>query len=225
MKTQKLALIAILALPLAAGAQTTDSTATTAVENLPAGILGENYVGVFGSYGHTGYSDSTNTDFSSQGFGLNYNLYSNQKFGVDANFNYEYTRNNSSGAGNYYRCNAYTLGVTGFYNVNSLFSPFVTVTGYADNSAYIGVSSADSKWFASRIGVETHVAPGWYVTPSVILWQRINASDPTSSACADWSLEGGHWFTKHFQAYVSANYREIDSTEETWYVLGARVRF
>ena len=226
MKTQKLALIALLALPLAAGAATTNDTTASTTSDTPNGVLGENYAGAFGTYHTYGYPNGSHTDGKSLGLDLNYNLYTGSTFGLDASASYEYARNATSGAENRFCTNAYTASLTGFAKVSQRFTPFVTATVYTDStSGPYDPTNYDSTWFAARIGVETHLVDGWYVTPSVTLWNEFRSDYKASSACADWGIESGYWFTKYTLAYASVNYREMNGTDEAWFGTGIRVHF
>jgi hypothetical protein len=236
MKTQ-VALISLLTLPAFAsfGADAASATnsasvpvvsgnaVSSGISDRPSGVLGTSFVDTYGTYEFARVPGSTVPIYQAFGLGLNQKVYANNTFGIDAGFDYQYWNNLGHNPKDYYSANAYTVSVTGY--LQGRFEPFVTLSGYWDTTSYYGASNVDSTWFAAKFGVEAHLAEGWYVTPAVTVWSRVSADERDSSVCSDWSLETGYWVTKYVGVYASENYRNMNTTKESWTTVGLRIRY
>jgi hypothetical protein len=74
------------------------------------------------------------------------------------------------------------------------------------------------------LGIEFHVADGWYLAPSATAWTDLD-SDKSSSTEWVYTLETGYWFTERVMGFVNVNYEEEDDYSQTWYSLGAALRY
>jgi hypothetical protein len=118
MKAQ-LALASLLLLP-----------ALALAEGTPDGVLETSNISVYGAYDHTAYKGYYSTDYAGGGISWQQKVYSDEKFGVNVGFNYEYWTDCSSWKYDHYTSNVYM--------------PFVTVYAKQSWSRRLRVSVWDS---------------------------------------------------------------------------------
>ncbi len=213
MKAQ-LALASLLLLP-----------ALALAEGTPDGVLETSNISVYGAYDHTAYKGYYSTDYAGGGISWQQKVYSDEKFGVNVGFNYEYWTDCSSWKYDHYTSNVYMPFVT-VYAKQSWFTPFAGLRlGFYD-STFFGNESQFSSWFAPVLGAEIYMMPGWYVTPSVTIWTRIHSEDKDSESCsADFAIESGYWITDRISCFGSATFENTSDARMFYYNVGLRLSY
>jgi hypothetical protein len=213
MKAQ-LALASLLLLP-----------ALALAEGTPDGVLETSNISVYGAYDHTAYKGYYSTDYAGGGISWQQKVYSDEKFGVNVGFDYEYWTDCSSWEYDKYTGNSYMPFVT-VYAKQSWFTPFAGLRLDITDATYYGDESETSTWFAPVLGAEFYMMPGWYVTPSVAIWTRIHSNDKDGdSCCADFIIESGYWITDRISCFGSATFENTSYAREFYYKAGLRLAY
>jgi hypothetical protein len=202
MKTQ-IAILSLFAVPFFAHAAA-----------VPDGTLGVNNLRSYGTYEGFKVKDAGTYDFAGAGIGINQNVFGNEGYGVDVGLEYSYlesTDSDVSYVGRYWvaKATVYKKGT---------FAPFVSALVEVDHETSEYGYSEDSTYFGGVFGVECHLLPGWYVTPSFAYAKSIDSDGYDDYTTL--SLATGYWVTEKFDVLAEVGNSDYDGDKATVISLG-----
>lgn len=192
-------------------------TTGLAAQDRPDGLLGTNTVSFGASYTKAN-ANYAKGDREYEGYRLstNRNLYASNDFGIDAGLEYSYSRNHDWR--NVYHLTEQDYAAYATIYRNGMISPFLTVGVSIDDARlsskrYPLINQSETNTLIEgAIGVECHLAPGWWVTPAIYRVSKLDSDNDTNSY-TQYELGTGYWFNAHFGVSADMFYSTISHVD------------
>jgi hypothetical protein len=179
----------------------------------PDGLLGTDAVSLNYTYinDNYGYYDEDDYNCASYGIGLNKSVIDREKFGIDANLRYYYTRNLSNSDELCHELHSGEAGAT-FY-MKGMISPFFSGSVYYQhvNVDYktFDYTYSDEAWsIEAKAGAEIHFVPGFSGRVYVAEKHVCKDSEPENNT--RYGFDVLYWFTSRVGLSIGETYTTFD---------------